>query len=35
MAQQQIAAGRKFREQVDHYWEACEEWAAAQMELST
>ena len=35
MAQQQIAAGRKFREQVDHYWEACEEWADAQIQLST
>src|SRR6266540_3368924 len=25
VAQQQIAAGRKFREQLDSYWEACEE----------
>jgi len=33
VAQQQIAAGRKFREQVDTYWEACEEWADAQMEI--
>lgn len=33
VAQQQIAAGRKFRERVDSYWEACEEWADIQMEL--
>src|SRR5260370_31746649 len=35
LAQQQIAAGRKFREQVDDYWKACEEWADAQIQLST
>src|SRR5438128_989174 len=29
--QQQIDAGRKFRAQVDAYWEACEEWADAQL----
>ncbi len=33
VAQEQIAAGRKFREHVDTYWEACEEWADAQMKL--
>lgn len=33
VAQQQIAAGRQFREHVDSYWEACEEWADAQIEL--
>jgi hypothetical protein len=33
VAQQQIAAGRKFRQQLDTYWEACEEWADAQLEL--
>src|SRR5258707_697583 len=33
VAQQQIAAGRRFREHVDTYWEACEEWADAQMKL--
>jgi hypothetical protein len=33
VAQQQVAAGRQFREQVDTYWEACEEWADTQMEL--
>ena len=33
VAQQQIAAGRKFRKHVVTYWEACEEWADAQMEL--
>jgi hypothetical protein len=31
VAQQQIAAGRKFRQQVDTYWEACEEWADVQI----
>lgn len=33
VAQQQIAAGRQFRKHVDTYWEACEEWADAQIEL--
>lgn len=33
LAQEQIAAGREFRERVDTYWEACEEWADTQMEL--
>jgi|SRR5215469_11326151 len=33
IAQQQIAAGRKFRQQLDIYWEACEKWADAQLEL--
>jgi hypothetical protein len=32
LAQQQITAGREFREQVDAYWEACEHWADAQLE---
>ena len=32
VAQQQIAAGREFREHVDAYWEACEEWADSQLE---
>jgi len=32
VAQQQIAAGRQFREHVDTYWEACEEWADAEMD---
>ncbi len=31
LAQQQIDAGRKFRERVDDYWEACEEWADTQL----
>jgi hypothetical protein len=33
VAQQQVAAGRQFREQVDTYWKVCEEWADAQLEL--
>ena len=33
VAQQQVAAGRQFRQKVDSYWEACEEWADAQMEF--
>ncbi|MGA2647578.1 MAG: hypothetical protein ABSF15_22985 [Candidatus Sulfotelmatobacter sp.] len=32
--QEQIAAGRKFRSQVDDYWEACEQWADRQLEDS-
>ena len=31
LARQQIDAGRKFRVQVDTYWEACEEWADGQL----
>jgi hypothetical protein len=33
VAQEQIVAGRKFRERVDTYWVACEEWADAEIEL--
>ena len=32
VARQQIAAGREFRGHVDAYWEACEDWADAQLE---
>jgi hypothetical protein len=32
VAERQIAAGREFRQHVDAYWEACEEWADAQLE---
>lgn len=32
VAQQQIAAGREFREHIDAYWEVCEEWADSQLE---
>ena len=32
VALQQIAAGREFREHIDAYWEACEQWADAQLE---
>lgn len=34
LVQQQIDTGRKFRAQVDAYWEACEEWADSQLEDS-
>jgi hypothetical protein len=34
VARQQIAAGRQFRAQIDDYWEACEEWADTQLQLS-
>jgi len=34
VAQQQVAAGRQFRAQIDDYWEACEEWADTQLPLS-
>ena len=30
-ARQQIDAGHEFRNQVDDYWEACEEWADSQL----
>ena len=29
---EQVAAGQKFRELVDAYWQACEQWADAQLE---
>jgi len=32
--QQQIAAGRQFREDVGAYWKACEQWADEQLEPS-
>jgi hypothetical protein len=32
LVQRQIAAGRQFREQVDSYWEACEQWADQQLQ---
>jgi hypothetical protein len=31
-AREQIEVGRKFRSQVDDYWEACEQWADSQLE---
>jgi hypothetical protein len=34
LARQQIAQGHKFREQVEQYREACEQWADAQLERS-
>jgi hypothetical protein len=30
--QRQIAAGRRFREEIDSYWEACEQWADQQLQ---
>ena len=32
MAKQQIAAGREFRQHVDIYFEACQDWADTQMD---
>jgi hypothetical protein len=32
VARQQISTGREFRGHVDAYWEACEQWADAQLE---
>jgi len=32
IARQQIEGGRRFREQLNDYWEACEEWADAQLQ---
>ena len=34
VAKQQIEAGREFRQHVDTYCEACQDWADTQMELS-
>jgi hypothetical protein len=34
VAQEQIVAGRRFRQRLDTYWEVCEEWADNQIGLS-
>ena len=34
LAQQQVEAGREFRQQIDTYWEACEQWSDSQLEVS-
>jgi hypothetical protein len=31
LAQQQIEAGRSFRDQADAYWKACEQWADSEL----
>jgi hypothetical protein len=32
LLRRQIEAGREFRQQVEAYWDACEQWADAQLE---
>ena len=32
LARQQVEAGQAFRAQVDAYWQACEQWADAQLD---
>jgi hypothetical protein len=32
LARTQVAAGQQFRQEVEVYWEACEQWADAQLE---
>ncbi len=32
LAQQQVEAGQQFRKHIDAYWQACEQWADAQLE---
>src|SRR5437762_8615083 len=34
LAEQQIATGRGFRQQVDTFWEACERWADVELECT-
>jgi len=34
IAEQQIATGRGFRQQVDTFWEACERWADVELECT-
>jgi hypothetical protein len=34
IARQQVAAGQEFRKQVEAYWQACEQWGDAQLEVS-
>lgn len=33
-AREQVAAGQEFRKQVEAYWQACEQWADAELEAS-
>lgn len=35
LARQQVENGREFREHVDAYWEACEEWANQQLDAAS
>ena len=34
VARQQVEAGQRFRKDVEAYWQACEQWADAQLEPS-
>jgi hypothetical protein len=34
LAREQVEAGQEFRKQVEGYWQACEQWADAQLEDS-
>jgi len=34
IAQEQVAAGREFRQHLEDYWEACEHWADTRLELA-
>lgn len=34
LARQQVEAGQEFRSQLERYWQACEQWGAAQLEAS-
>ncbi len=34
VARRQIEAGQEFRQRVESYWEACEQWADAQLEAT-
>jgi hypothetical protein len=33
IVRKQVEAGQHFREQVERYWQACEQWADAQLEV--
>jgi hypothetical protein len=34
VAREQVAAGQRFRQRLDAYWEACERWADAQLDAT-
>lgn len=34
VARQQVQAGQQFRDQVEGYWQACERWADAELEVA-
>ncbi len=34
LLRQQVEAGQRFRQRVEHYWQACEQWADAELDAA-